>query len=148
MICRADFVMDDFVMHDFSVYTGITNRVISFPLAFIYEKRKWRKIILRFRYVSALIIIASTFLRIRLDRRPPRVWARSWICKHARYCAHHSLIEELSSEDPEFVFRGPNREQTTLFQPFLLLTLAFFTPLTDCYEWSCETLLLFFLERH
>ena len=25
MICRADFVMYDFVMLDFSVYTGITN---------------------------------------------------------------------------------------------------------------------------
>ena len=46
------FVMYDFVMHDFSVYTGITNRVISFSPAFIHEKWKWRKIILLFRYVS------------------------------------------------------------------------------------------------
>ena len=43
--------MYDFVMHDLSVYTGITkSRVISFP-AFIPEKRKWRKIILLFLYV-------------------------------------------------------------------------------------------------
>ena len=43
--------MYDFVMHDFSVYTGITKScVISFP-AFIPEKRKWRKIILLFLYV-------------------------------------------------------------------------------------------------
>ena len=27
MICRADFAMYDFVMHDFSVYTGITDHV-------------------------------------------------------------------------------------------------------------------------
>ena len=38
-----------------------------------------------------LIIIASAILRIRLDRRRRR----------ARYCAHHSLTKELSSEDPE-----------------------------------------------
>ena len=31
---------------------------------------------------------------------------------------------------PRIVFRGPSREQTTLFQPILLLTLAFVTPLT------------------
>ena len=31
---------------------------------------------------------------------------------------------------PRIVFREPHREQTTLFQPFLLLTLAFFIPLT------------------
>ena len=28
-----------------------------------------------------LIIIASAILRTRLDRRPHRVWAQSWICK-------------------------------------------------------------------
>ena len=27
MICHADFAMYNFVMHDFSVYTGITNHV-------------------------------------------------------------------------------------------------------------------------
>ena len=43
--------MYDFVMHDFSVYTGITKScVISFP-AFIPEKRNWRKIILLFLFV-------------------------------------------------------------------------------------------------
>ena len=53
MICLADFVMYDFVIQDFSVYTGITNHVwFLFPSAFIHEKRKWREIILLFRYVS------------------------------------------------------------------------------------------------
>ena len=48
-----------------------------------------------------IIIIASAILRISRDRRWPRVWARSWILRHARYGAHHSLIKELSSEDPK-----------------------------------------------
>ena len=53
MICRADFVMYDFVMHDVSVYTGITNHLwFLFPSAFIHENRKLWKIILLFRYVS------------------------------------------------------------------------------------------------
>ena len=43
--------MYDFVMHDISVYTGITKScVISFS-SFIPENRKWRKIILLFLYV-------------------------------------------------------------------------------------------------
>ena len=88
-----------------------------------------------------LIIIASAILRIRLDRRPPRVWARSWIRRHARYCIHQSLITVFRG--PRIVFRRPNREQTILFQPFPLLTLAFFTPLTDCYEWNMCNLALF-----
>ena len=54
-----------------------------------------------------LIITASAILRIRLNRRPSRVWARSWICRRARYCAHHSLIKELSSEDPELSTEDP-----------------------------------------
>ena len=48
-----------------------------------------------------VIIIASAILRIKRDRRRPRVWARSWIRRRARYGAHHSLINELSSEDPK-----------------------------------------------
>ena len=48
-----------------------------------------------------IIIIASAILRIRQDRRWPRVLARSRICRRARYGAHHSLIKELSSEDPK-----------------------------------------------
>ena len=48
-----------------------------------------------------IIIIASAILRIRRDRRRPMVWARSWIRRRARYGAHHSLIKELSSEDPK-----------------------------------------------
>ena len=55
-----------------------------------------------------LIIIASAILRIRLDRRPPGVWSRSWIRRRARYCTHHSLIKELSSEDPELSSEAPN----------------------------------------
>ena len=53
MICRADFEMYDFVMHDFSVYTGITNHVRFLPISPppLYKKRKWRKIILLFCYV-------------------------------------------------------------------------------------------------
>ena len=39
LFCRADFAMYDFVMHDFSIYTGFTSRVIS-PKPFIHEKIK------------------------------------------------------------------------------------------------------------
>ena len=39
-------------------------------------------------------------------------------------------VKRIVFRGPRIVFRGPNREQKTLFQPFLSLTLAFFTPLT------------------
>ena len=94
-----DSVMYDFVMHDFSVYTGITKScVISFS-SFIHEKKKMEED--NIASSLCIIIIASAILRIRRDRRRPRVWARSWICRRARYGAHHSLIKELSSEDPK-----------------------------------------------
>ena len=44
--------MYDFVMHDFSVYTGITKSCVISFFTFIPEKRKWRKIILLFFYVD------------------------------------------------------------------------------------------------
>ena len=65
-----------------------------------------------------LIIIASAILRIRLDRRKPRAWARSWICRRARYCAHHSLIKELSSEDPELSSEDPTGNRQPYFSIF------------------------------
>ena len=65
-----------------------------------------------------LIIIATAVLRIRLDKRPPRVWARSWIRRRARYCAHHSLIKELSSEDPELSLEDPTGNRQPYFSLF------------------------------
>ena len=67
-----------------------------------------------------LIIIASAILRIRLDRRPPRVhvWTLSWIRRRARYCAHHSLITELSSEDPELSSEEPTGNRQPYFSLF------------------------------
>ena len=133
MICCADFVMYDFVMHDFSVYTGIINRVwflpSHLPRAFIHAWEKKMEEDNIAVSLCILIMIASAVLRIRLNRWPPRgVWAWYWIRKCVRYCAHHSLIKELCSGN------------TTLFQPFLLLTLALtfytFNFITSkfCYE--------------
>ena len=42
-----------------------------------------------------IIIIDSAILRIRRDRRRPRVWARSWIRRRARYGALYSLIKDI-----------------------------------------------------
>ena len=95
--------------------------------------------------IAVLLYILKTF-RIRLDRRPPRVWARI-LDTQTRPILRSPFI------DKRIVFRGPNREQTTLFQPFLLLTLVLFAPLTllqvkTVMNGTCVTLLLFFLERH
>ena len=76
-----------------------------------------------------LIIIASAILRIRLDRRPPRVWARSWIRRRARYCTHHSLIKELSSEYPELSSETQQRTDNPI-SAFSFADLGIFTPLT------------------
>ena len=72
-----------------------------------------------------IIIIASAILRISRDRRRPRVSARSWIRRHARYGAHHSLIKEMSSEDPKG-FKNFIRMDTNDFEEF-----EHFTPLTS-----------------
>ena len=85
-----------------------------------------------------LIIIASAVLRIRLDRRPPRLWARSWIRSRARYCAHHSWIKELSSEDPELSSEDPTGNRHPYFKLFLCRPWRFYTfnfiTSKDCYE--------------
>ena len=49
----------------------------------------------------SLIIIASAALRIRRDRRRPRQWTRAWIHRRRQLRAHHALMKELESEDPQ-----------------------------------------------
>ena len=71
-----------------------------------------------------IIIIASAILRIRRDRRRPRAWARSWIRRRARYGAHHSLMNELSSEDPKG-FRNFIRMDVNDFEELLLKVTPF-----------------------
>ena len=71
--------------------------IVWFPfLLYTWEKKMEEDNIV---IALCIIIIASAILRIRWDRRRPRVWAQSWIRRHALYGAHHSLIKELSSED-------------------------------------------------
>ena len=47
-----------------------------------------------------LIIIDSAALRIRLDRKHPRRWARAWIYRRSQFGAHHASLKKLTSEDP------------------------------------------------
>ena len=93
-----------------------------------------------------IIIIASAILRMRRYRRRPRVWARSWIRRCARYGAHHSLIKELSSEDPKG-FKNFIRMDTNDFADLDIFT-PFFTTGKDVMKGKYVTMLLFFLERH
>ena len=94
-----------------------------------------------------LIIIVSAILRIRLDRSSPRVWAWSWKRRCARYCAHHSLIKELSSEDPELSSEDPTGNRQPYFSLFFCWPWHFFTPLTDYYEWNMCNLAPVFLGK-
>ena len=50
-----------------------------------------------------LIIIARAALRIRRDRRRPRQWTRAWIHRQRQLGAHHALMKELASEDPQAI---------------------------------------------
>ena len=98
--------------------------------------------------VSLCIIIiasasASAILRKSRDRRRPRVWARSWIRRHARYGAHHSLIKELSSEDPKG-FKNFIRMDTNDFEEFEHFYTFNFTTGKDVMNGNCVALLLLF----
>ena len=63
--------MYEFVMHDFSIYTGFTKScVISLPRLYTREKKMEKDNI---AVSLCIIIIASAILRIRRDRRRPRV---------------------------------------------------------------------------
>ena len=48
-----------------------------------------------------IIIIASAAKIIRKRRRFRRQWTRPWIQKRSQHGAHHALLQELTSEDPE-----------------------------------------------
>ena len=48
-----------------------------------------------------LIIIASAALKILCDRRRPTRWTRAWIHRRTQLGAHHALMKELASEEPQ-----------------------------------------------
>ena len=62
---------------------------LSLPLIILYLRNMEEENI---AVSLCVIIIASAILRIKRDKRRPRVWARSWIRRRPRYGAHHSLI--------------------------------------------------------
>ena len=48
-----------------------------------------------------IIIIASAVKSIRKRRRLRRQWTKPWIQRRSQHGAHHALLQELASEDPD-----------------------------------------------
>ena len=77
--------------------------------------------------ICILIIIASAILR----RQETAQGMGMILDMQTRLILHSPFIDKrIVFREPRIVFRRPSREQINLFQPFLLLTLTFFTPLT------------------
>ena len=117
MICCADFDVYDFVMHDFSVYTDITNCVIPPvpppPPSPIHERSKYCCFTM---YPKCLLVLFSES-GIRLDR-PPRLWARSWIrrCPILRSVFIDKRI--VFKEDPQLSPEDPKGNRQPCFSLF------------------------------
>ena len=80
-----------------------------------------------------IIIIASAILRIRRDRRRPRVWARSWIHRCAQYVRFKIFRRTLIPKDIfliEFTYSKGFRNRKFNFSLLTFADLGIFTPLT------------------